>query len=80
MNPKIAKIRTEIDKNNARISAWQEKNRALKEQLVELENTDIVGMVREIGMTPEQLAELLASLPKPTTKKKEVSADEAESA
>ena len=79
MKPKIAKIRAAIDKNDARIAAWQEKNRALKNQLIELENTDIVGMVREIGMTPEELAELLASLPK-TTKKKEVSADEAETA
>ena len=80
MNPKIEKIRAEIDKINSRIAAWQEKNRVLREQLMELENTDIVGMVREIGMTPEQFAELLASLPKPITKKKEVSADEAETA
>lgn len=44
-------------------------NRKLDEQIMKLENTDIIGMVREIGMTPEQLAALLrdrqAIAPKP---------------
>ena len=29
---------------------------------MELENTDIIGMVRESGFTPEQLARLLQSM------------------
>ncbi len=71
MNPRIPKIRAEIAKNSARIAAWQEKNRVLSEQLEELENLDIIGMVREVGMTPEQLAELLAGVSQTNTPKKE---------
>ena len=59
MNPKIGKIRAEIEKNRTRIAAWQEKNRALEKQLQELENLDIVGIVREMGVSPEELAALL---------------------
>lgn len=59
MNPKIEKLKAERSKNAEKISALQERNRKLNEQITKLENTDIVGMVREIGMTPEQLAELL---------------------
>lgn len=59
MNPKIEKLKAERSKNAEKISALQERNRKLNEQITKLENTDIIGMVREIGMTPEQLAELL---------------------
>jgi len=60
MNPKIEKLKQERSKNTEKISALQERNRKLSEQITKLENNDIVGLVREIGMTPEQLAELLA--------------------
>lgn len=60
MNPKIEKLKAERSKNAEKISTLQERNRKLNEQITKLENTDIVGMVREIGMTPEQLAELLS--------------------
>lgn len=59
MNPKIEKLKAERSKNAEKISILQERNRKLNEQITKLENTDIIGMVREIGMTPEQLAELL---------------------
>lgn len=59
MNPKIEKLKLERTKNSEKISGLQERNRKLSEQITKLENNDIVGIVREIGMTPEQLAELL---------------------
>lgn len=69
MNPKIDKLKAERCKNSDKIAALQERNRKLDEQIMKLENTDIIGMVREIGMTPEQLAALLrdkqAIAPKP---------------
>ena len=69
MNPKIDKLKAERSKNSDKIAALQERNRKLDEQIMKLENTDIIGMVREIGMTPEQLAALLrdrqAIAPKP---------------
>ena len=59
MNPKIEKLKAERAKNTEKIGTLQERNRKLSDQIVKLENTDIVGMVREHDMTPEQLFELL---------------------
>ena len=62
MNPKIEKLRAEREKNCTKISALQSRNREIDETVRSLENADIIGLVREQGLTPEQLAELLASL------------------
>ena len=59
MNPKIEKLRKERSRNADKIGNLQERNRKLDEQIMKLENSEIIGMVREIRMTPEQLAELL---------------------
>lgn len=62
MNPKITKLKAERAKNDEKIAALRSRNRELDESIVELENTDIIGMVRESGFTPEQLARLLQSM------------------
>lgn len=62
MNPKINKLRTELEKNNGKIAALQAKNKDLEKQIRELENLDIIGMVREQGMTMEQFAELFQKM------------------
>ena len=56
MNPKIEKLKAERSRNTEKISDLQNRNRKLSEQIT----NDIIGMVREIGMTPEQLAALLS--------------------
>ena len=74
MNPKIAKLRTEFEKNKNKISDLQGRNRELEKQIRELEDTDIIGMVRENGMTMEQFAELfrrMQAAPAPATLEKE---------
>ena len=71
MNPKITKLRAEFDKNKSKIAELQAKNRELDKQIHELENTDIIGMVRERGLTMEQLMELLLGTPAPQNKKEE---------
>ena len=48
----------ELAKNKGKISELQAKNRELEKQIRELEDTDIIGMVREQGMSMEQFAEL----------------------
>jgi len=49
----------------------------LEEQRTKLENLDIIGLVRGMGLTPDQLAALLQSAPRPETPaRKEVSGDE----
>ena len=62
MNPKIEKLKAEKEKNLRRIDALNARNEEIDAKIVELENTDIVGIVRENGITPEALAELLKSL------------------
>lgn len=62
MNPKINKLRAEVEKNNAKIATLQAKNKTLEKQIRELENTDIIGMVREQGMTIEEFAELFQTM------------------
>ena len=80
MNAKIHKLREEHEKNKTKISELQARNRDIEKQIRELENTDIVGMVRAQGLTLEQFAELLQTLkaPAPTenTPEKEASAYE----
>ena len=74
MNPKIMKLRGELEKNKSKISDLQGRNRELEKQIREMEDTDIIGMVRENGMTMEQFAELfrrMQTAPAPATSEKE---------
>lgn len=59
MNPKRKKIQAEYEKNAAKIAALQVRQRELEEERTELENLDILGLVRSVNLTPEQLAGLL---------------------
>lgn len=59
MNSKIAKLRSERKKNTEKISDLEAKNKVIDETILELENTEIIGLVRAYELTPEQLAELL---------------------
>ena len=81
MNPKLQKLRAELEKNTERIRTLQSRNTELKQQIQEMENIDIIGMVRESGLTPEDLAGLLAKIQESAqaneTKEKEVSSSEA---
>ena len=61
MNPKIKKIDAEYEKNAAKITRLQERQRELEKERLELENTDIIGLVRGMGLTPDQLAALIQS-------------------
>ncbi|TQI67300.1 DUF4315 family protein [Clostridium sp. KNHs216] len=59
MNPKFKKIDAEYEKNAAKISALQNRQKELEKQRRELENLDIVGLVRGMGMTAEELSVLM---------------------
>ena len=62
MNTKILKLKAERAKNDAKIAALQSRNRELDESIVELENTDIIGLARATGMSMEELAQFLTQL------------------
>ena len=59
MSPKFKKIDVEYAKNAAKISALQNRQKELEKQRRELENLDIVGLVRGMGMTAEELSALM---------------------
>lgn len=61
MNPKIQKLRAEQKKNTDKIDSLKARNKELERKIIEIENTDIIGLVRESSMTPEQLAAFLAA-------------------
>ena len=76
MNPKINKLKAERDKLASKIESYQIRVRELDEAILKLENTDIVGLVREQGLTADMLAALIAAskespLPIHTVKKEE---------
>lgn len=78
MNPKIVKLREEKAKNCTKIEKLTARNEVIDETVKSLENSDIIGLVREQGLTPDELAALLASLkaaplPPVTTKNEEES-------
>ena len=81
MNPKLQKLRAELEKNTEKIEKLQSRNTELKKQIQELENIDIIYMVRECGLSPEALSGLLAKVqasPRATeTKEKEDASIEA---
>lgn len=62
MNPKIIKLKAERAKNDEKIAALRSRNRELDESIIELENTDIIGLARATGMSMEELAQFLTQL------------------
>lgn len=61
MNPKIKKINREYKKNAEKIVELQTRQAELEKQRTELENLDIIGLVRGVGLSPDQLAALIRS-------------------
>lgn len=80
MNPKIQKLKAEREKNTEKIAALQQRNKEIDSSVLELENLDIIGMVRSCGLTPEALAQLMQAvknnpLPVPSGKAEEMEAE-----
>ena len=62
MNPKVVKLKEERAKNCEKIFSLQARNKKIDADILSIENTDIIGMVREVGLSPDALAEFLAAL------------------
>ena len=60
MATKIERIDREIQKTREKIAEYQEKLKTLEAQKTEVENLEIVQMVRALRMTPEQLSAMLS--------------------
>ena len=79
MNPKIPKLKAEKEKLLAKRASIDARCDEIDAQITELENLDIVGTVREMGITPDKLAELLKKLmesPLPSEKTEETNETE----
>lgn len=59
MNTRLNKLRIKRNKNNEKIQSLTKENEKLDKQILELENTDIIGLVRSMDLTPEQLLQIL---------------------
>lgn len=59
MSSKMDRLRAERSKNDEKIAALRIRNAEIDKQITELENLNIIGMVRSVGMTPEQLAVII---------------------
>lgn len=71
MNPKVIKLREEREKNCEKIASLQARNKKIDADIISIENTDIIGMVREHGLSPDMLMELIKAakgkpIPAPT--------------
>ena len=62
INPKLQKLRAELEKNEKKIESLQSRNKDLRQQITALENTTIIGMVRDGGWTVDEVAQLLQQL------------------
>ena len=60
MNSKIQKVMTEIEKVRAKTESYRVT--ASIQQKTELENTEIVGLVRGLDVSPDELATLIQAI------------------
>ncbi len=67
MNPRIDKLKAERDKLAQRRGSLDVRIQKLDDQILNLENTDIIGIVRENGLSLDRLAELMGLLEKSPT-------------
>ena len=65
MNERIKKYKADYEKNEKKISALQEKSKKLLAKITQLENEEIIGLVRDSKLGIDGLSRLL------TTSKKE---------
>jgi chromosome segregation ATPase len=59
LNARIERITQEIEKLKRKIPEYQGRLRELERQKTELENADIVALVRGVDIPPEQLADFV---------------------
>lgn len=55
MNQKIEKMKAELQRNMEKISRLTDRNMYLKAKITELENLEIIGIVRDRQISPAEL-------------------------
>jgi len=59
LNPKLKKVIDEMEKTRVKISDMQSRMRDLERQKIELENADIIAMIRGIDVPPDEFGEFV---------------------
>ena len=59
MNAKIERLKEEYERNAEKIVSLQAKNKALAEKIKQLENIEILGIVKSSGLSIDELLSLL---------------------
>ena len=59
MNPRVVKLREEREKNVEKIASLQARNKKIDADIIKIENSDILGLVHEFGLSPDALYELI---------------------
>lgn len=59
MNARIIKLKEEYERNADKIVSLQAKNKKLAEKIKQLENLEILGIVKESGCSIDELLKLL---------------------
>lgn len=67
MNEKIQKYKADYEKNEKKISALQEKSKKLLAKITQLENEEIIGLVRNSKLDIDGLSRLLGKSKKEPT-------------
>ena len=62
MNQKLQKLRQDREKLQGKLQTIQGRLRQMDEEIVKLEDVEIGGIVRELKLTPEALAQVLENL------------------
>ena len=62
LNQKLQKLRQDREKLQGKLQTIQGRLRQMDEEIVKLEDVEIVGIVRELKLTPEALAQVLGDL------------------
>lgn len=62
MNQKLQKLRQDREKLQGKLQTIQERLQQMEKEIVKLEDVEIVGIVRELKLTPEALAQVLEDL------------------
>ena len=62
MNQKLQKLRQDREKLQGKLQTIQERLQQMEKEIVKLEDVEIVGIVRELKLTPEALAQVLKNL------------------
>jgi len=59
LNPKLQKITDEIEKIKRKTAGYQSRLRELERQRTEIENADIIAMVRGVDIKPEDFTDFV---------------------